>query len=249
MRKKGLWLLALIFSGLTQAGTMGSIEAGWRNVITASGGPVWADKGQFQSIYFSPELSRTYTLKNSGSLLGEGELFAGRQRFLNKVYAAQLGVAFAGLSKRHRSGAVWDFDDPRFDNYRYSYDARHYRGVVRGKLLRNFSFTLFKPWISASLGFSHNKSTNYREWPVICEAESLPTTLFRKREHTAFTWSLGAGIQRVLIPHLHVGLGYEFVDWGQNALKGAAAQPAGAKGLSQNHVYTNGLIFNLTWLS
>jgi len=121
--------------------------------------------------------------------------------------------------------------------------------VVKGKLLSNDAPWLTKPWISASLGFSYNKANNYREWPIICEAESLPAAYFHNHGHTAFTWSLGAGIQRVLNPNWQVGIGYEFTDWGRTSLRGALAQPPGARGLTLNHLYTNGLMFNLTWLS
>jgi hypothetical protein len=41
-------------------------------------------------------------------------------------------------------------------------------------------------------------------------------------------------------------MGYEFADWGQSHLGSAQGQTLG-RGLSLQHLYTNGLMFNLTY--
>ena len=69
---------------------------------------------------------------------------------------------------------------------------------------------------------------------------------FAAYTQTSFTYTLGAGIQKILTNHWQVGLGYEFADWGQSRLNRASEQTIG-QGLSLSHLYTNGLVFNLTY--
>ena len=45
-----------------------------------------------------------------------------------------------------------------------------------------------------------------------------------------------------------MGCGYEFADWGKTRLGRALGQSINS-GLALNHIYTNGVVFNLTYLS
>lgn len=243
-------LLALSLSAMVHGGSMGPIvPERTKNVIILSGGPTWpTGVNGTHSLYFSPELSRTYTLDKATSVLGEGELFAGRQRPLSSRIDGQLGLVFAAASRLKASGSIWDFDDPRFNNYRYSYTIQANRIALGGKLLRTTD-SLFKPWINASIGVSINRAANYQVISTECEAVVLPQAKLSSHTTTSFTYSVGAGIQRILTPNWQVGVGYEFTDWGKNQLSAAPAQPPHEKGLVLNHFYTNGLLFNLTWLA
>lgn len=69
---------------------------------------------------------------------------------------------------------------------------------------------------------------------------------FASNTTTAFTYTLGAGVQRHLNPHWQVGIGYEFSDWGSSQLNRASGQTLNS-GLLLSHLYTNELLFNLTY--
>jgi opacity protein-like surface antigen len=65
---------------------------------------------------------------------------------------------------------------------------------------------------------------------------------------TTFTYTLGVGLERHLNQHWQAGIGYEFADWGNSQLIRASGQTLN-NGLSFSHLYTNGLLFNLTYLA
>lgn len=78
--------------------------------------------------------------------------------------------------------------------------------------------------------------------------EALATPDFKSHTETALTYTVGAGIQKALNAHWHVGAGYEFADWGKSHLNRAAGQTLN-QGLRLNHLYTNGVLLNLAYLS
>ena len=59
---------------------------------------------------------------------------------------------------------------------------------------------------------------------------------------------MGAGVQKALNNHWQVGVGYEFADWGKSTLGRSLGQTLNT-GLSLNYFYTNGVLFNLTYLA
>jgi opacity protein-like surface antigen len=100
------------------------------------------------------------------------------------------------------------------------------------------------PWISGSIGVGFNRSNDFYNHPIISEA--VPQSNFTDHTQTSFTYTVGAGIQKILNPNWQAGVGYEFADWGQSHLNRAAGQTQG-HGLSLSHLYTNGLMFNITY--
>lgn len=241
-------ILALSLSSTAIAGTMGPSFNPWTTVVTLSGGPMWAYGSELQSVYFSPELSRTYDIDAASSTLGYGELFVGIQRIFNPKYEGQLGVAFAAATPLKIAGDIWDFDDPRFNNYWNSYKVKHTHVALKGKLLTNTKYSL-KPWVSASIGAGFNRATEYQVIPKICEVIPLPSANFASSRTSTFVYTLGAGAQRVLSQHWQVGVGYEFVNWGKSQFGRAPAQPYGSHGLTIDPIRSNGVLLNLTWLA
>ncbi|HHS9463875.1 TPA: outer membrane protein, partial [Legionella anisa] len=78
--------------------------------------------------------------------------------------------------------------------------------------------------------------------------EALPNPDFADHTKTAFTYTLGAGVQKALNDHWQIGAGYEFADWGKSELGRAFGQTMNS-GLALNHLYTNGVLFNLTYVA
>lgn len=240
-------LLTGVLSSTAFAGSMGPIDTSsdWRWVGTFSVGPVWESNGQTQTFYLTPEIEKTYAAQQPTHALADGELFIGKQKQLSHALQAQLGLAVSTTSDASLAGQIWDDADPQFANYNYSYKIQHTHLAVKSKLLMDKEFWLM-PWISGSLGVGFNNAHAYQNTPLIYEAVVNPN--FASHTNSTFTYTLGAGVQKTINQHWQVGLGYEFADWGKSNL-GRAAEQTLNSGLQINHFYTNGLLFNLTYLS
>ena len=214
-------------------------------VSTLSIGPLWTISGKNQTFYLTPEIEKTYSASKSNNTLISGAFFLGLQKNLFSQWLGQLGLVVAVSTKDTLQGTIWDDADPQFDNYRYQYKIQSSRVAVQGKLLINKHYRLM-PWISGSLGVGFNHAYGFTNTPLIYEA--LPNDNFSSQTRSAFTYSLGAGLQQKLNQHWQVGMGYEFVDWGRSQLARAACQRLNS-GLQFNHVYTNGILFNLTYIA
>jgi opacity protein-like surface antigen len=214
-------------------------------VATLSVGPVWTQAGNTQTFLLAPGILKTFKAQKHTHALADGELFIGQQRQLRGVFQGQFGLAVATTARANLSGYIWDDADPAFQTYAYHYTIQHTHVAVKGKVLVNNSLPV-TPWVSGSLGVGFNKSTEYTNTPLIFPALVMPN--FTSHTRTAFTYTLGAGVQRAFTDHLQAGIGYEFADWGASQLYPALGQTLGT-GLRLNHLYTNGLMFNITYIA
>lgn len=247
-RKKVLpALLTSFLTGTVFAGIMGPVSQSshWSWVSTLSAGAVWEQAGKTQSFYLTPEIEKTYAAHQSTNTLANGEFFVGMQKILSQSIQAQLGLAVAATSDASLSGLIWDDEIPRFANHSYRYKIQHSHVAVKSKVLVDKGYWL-TPWISGSLGIGFNSAHAFQNTPLIYEAIVNPN--FASHTQIAFTYTVGAGLQKVLNQHWQVGVGYEFADWGQSRL-GRAAEQTLNNGLGLNHLYTNGILFNLTYCS
>ena len=212
-------------------------------VATLSLGPVWENNGTTQTFYLAPNIEKTYAANHASHALVDGEFFLGIQKPLREKLEGQIGLAVATTGNASLSGNSWDDADSLFNNYTYHYQVRHTHLALKGKLLadRGYSVT---PWVSGSLGVGFNQAHDFSNTPTISEAVVMSN--FASNTTTAFTYTLGAGVQRQLNPHWQAGIGYEFADWGRSQLNRASGQTLNS-GLSLPHLYTNGLLFNLTY--
>ena len=157
----------------------------------------------------------------------------------------QLGLAVAAISNAHLAGIVWEDADPQFDNFTYKYKIQLAHIAAKTKLLIDTCF-FFIPWISASAGVGFNNAHHFVNTTTIFEAIASPD--FVSNRTVASTYTFGAGVQKAVTEHWQVGLGYEFADWGRSTLGPALGQTMNA-GLKLSHLYTNGLLLNLTYIS
>lgn len=164
---------------------------------------------------------------------------------LSKQLEGQVGLAFVATGNATLSGNIWDDADPAFNNYTYQYKVSHMAVALKGKLLGHWDLPII-PWISASLGVGFNKAYGFSNTPTIYEA--VPSPNFTNNTTTAFTYAIGIGVERQLNPHWQIGAGYEFSDWGRSQL-GPASGASSNQGLSLSHLYTNSLLFNLTYVA
>ncbi len=239
-------VLMCVGASTVSAGTMGTSYIPGSFVASISAGPVWPiDPGRSQNLTLAPEIEKTYTATNADQTLADGELFLGLQTGLPYSLVGQWGLAVATTSQFSFSGEVWDDTFAEFNNYTYSYKLRHTHIAAKGKLLADRGYFV-TPWISASIGVAFNQSNSFISTPLIYEAVNMPP--FANHTTTDFTYTVGAGIQRNITQNCQVGVGYEFADWGKSNL-GVADGQTTTQVLSRPHLYTNGLMFNITYVA
>lgn len=251
----GLMALMGLITHSAVAGTMSDEQytpsaRAYSYVATLSAGPAWGSGGQTQTFYLQPNIIKTFTTTRTSTVLADGELFLGLQQALMDPFDGQLGIAVATTSDATLRGNVWDDADPLFNDFTYSYHVSHSHVALKGKLIREANspspwFEGVKPYLSGSVGVGFNRASAFALTPLIFEAVPFPA--FTSNSTTTFTYTVGAGIQRVISDNWQVGIGYEYADWGKSQLAIAPGQTMGS-GLSINHLYTNGLMFNLTYL-
>lgn len=229
------------------AGTMGPAvpSKDWTWVSSIAAGPVWVRGGETQTFFLAPEIEKTYAARKSTNVLASGELFVGIQKTWSSQWLGQLGLAAATTGNAKLQGVIWDDAAPEFNNHSYQYKIRNSRIAVKGKLLLDKGYWLM-PWVSASLGVGFNRAHDFTNTPLIFEA--LPNPNFTNHTKTAFTYTLGAGVQKSISEHWQLGVGYEFADWGKSELGRASGQTLN-EGLKLNHLYTNGVVLNLTYVA
>lgn len=235
-------MVLLVNSSL--AGTMGPVLPRWNWVATLSAGAAWESAGKTQTFFLAPEIEKTYKAHKSSHSLFDGELFFGVQNSLFNALQGQFGLALAATSSAKLSGRIWDDADVLFDNHSYKYKIQHTHIAAKGKLLAGADLWL-TPWISGSIGVGFNDASSYQNIPTIYEA--LPNPNFRKHSKTSFTYTVGAGVQKTLTDNWQVGVGYEFADWGKSRLGCAPGQTINS-GIALDHLYTNGVMFNVSYI-
>ena len=212
-------------------------------VATLSIGPVWENSENTQTFYLAPNIEKTYAANPASHALVNGEIFLGIQQPLREKIEGQIGLAVATTGNAALSGDIWDDALPQFNNYTYSYQVRHTHVAAKGKLLADGGY-IVTPWVSGSLGVGFNQAHDYNNTPAISQAATMPN--FTSYTTTAFTYTLGVGVERHLNQHWQAGVGYEFADWGSSQLGRASGQTLNT-GLFLSHLYTNGFLFNLTY--
>ncbi len=234
----GFFLVAVASKGTASTHTL---KSSW--VATLSLGQAWERAGHTQAFYLDPSIKKAYVAQDASHALLDGELFLGIQQPLREKLEGQIGLAVATTGNAALSGHVWDDAEPQFNNYTYRYQVKHTHVALKGKLLADRGYVV-KPWVSASVGVGFNEAHDFSNTPIIPEAVVMPN--FTSNTKTAFTYTLGVGVERHLNPHWQAGVGYEFADWGRSQLSRASGQTLNS-GLSLSNLYTNGFVFNLTY--
>jgi opacity protein-like surface antigen len=220
-------------------------QSDYSPVVSISLGPTWNQNTETQTLQISSGVEKTYTAEDPTHVLFDGEVFLGLQKSIFQQLQGQLGFALVATGSAKLSGDIWDDANAEFDNYTYRYKISHTHLALKAKLLADRGYWLI-PWLSASIGVGFNKATDFNNTPIIFEA--LPDANFTPNTCTTFTYNVGVGVQTQINKHWQIGAGYEFADWGRSELGRANGQTMHS-GLSLNHVYTNGVLFNLTFLA
>ncbi|MDI9818975.1 MULTISPECIES: outer membrane protein [unclassified Legionella] len=238
---------SIFWSAIVSAGQMGRYgqSEGWPLVVTLSGGPAWLHGEKRQTLWLSPEIVKTYTVKDNDNTLWAAELFLGYNGQLSSMIQGQLGLAIAGISSATLKGDIWDDAEPLFDNFTYSYKVRHAHLAVKAKLLADVGYN-FLPYVSGSLGFASNRASNFRNDPKIFEAIAMPA--FKNKTTSSAAYTAGVGIEMPFSTNWRAGIGYEFTDWGKVKLGLAPGQTTNSL-LTSNSLYTQQFQLSLSYLA
>lgn len=214
----------------------------WGSIITVTGGLSWATGGENQYLYPSPLPDYQYYHSNSGiTTAATGELFFGLQRLVAPQVIGQLGLGVAGLTDVNVTGTT-DVNGVA-DAYSYSYKVNSVRVEFKGKLISNY-FQMLQPYLSASLGLSHNLSHDYI--PVLNNPAVTPPLWYASNAVVTFPYSVGVGVQKMINPNWQWAVGYQFADLGRSFLDGDDVFLD--QGLRLTHLYTNELLFSISYL-
>jgi opacity protein-like surface antigen len=216
------------------------IKSSW--VLTASLGTGWESAGDTQ-FFLAPDIQKTFAANRSTHSFVNGDLFLGIQHALRQNLQGQIGLEVAHTGDADLTGNVWDDADANFNNYTYKYAVQQTRIALKGQLIGDLGLPV-QPWISAAVGVGFNRSYDFSNSPTIFEAIPMPN--FTSHTRTAFTYTVGIGVERELMKHWKVGLGYEFADWGKSQLGRASGQTQNG-GLALSHLYTSSVLLGITY--
>ncbi len=210
----------------------------WKPLLGLSVGPTWASNHHVQTFNVQPDVQKSYIGNNDNNAFVTAELFLAGQKHLQtealtKPLLGQIGFVVAWGGDADVSGDVWEDANPNFNNFNYTYKMNHTYLALKGRLLGEFA-SVIEPYISGSLGVGFNRAYNYIETPKI--PEEVPAPNFTAYTKTAFSYTLGVGLQQAILSHFQAALGYEFSDWGQSQLGRATGQTMN-QGLSLKHMY------------
>lgn len=258
-RGSGLVLATLVWCSTPSsfAGGMGTdaddplddLFTSWSNyIITVSGGPIWNTAGFTQTLYLQDGIVSQYNANKDLVTSGSLELFAGLERDINATFKTGLGLAVAGSGVTNVSGTIWQDADPTFNNFNYNYKINQLRVSVKGKLLaKDTPFVhIVQPYATVGLGVGFNRSYGYSETATLFQAIASPP--FQSNTTTAFTYTVGLGVQKNINTHWQAGVGFELANWGPSSLAPAVGQTLN-RGLSLNQLYTQELQFSISYVA
>ena len=214
----------------------------WASIITVSGGPSWSAPGKDQYLHpFPPPMNEHFIADTSTVILGTGEIYFGLQRLVSPTVIGQFGINVAGASDVDLSGVIDVNGVPAVNAY--TYKVSHARVELKGKLIAA-ACRYVQPYLSGSAGVGFNHSHDYI--PTTINAVLYPPSWFDTNSNVSFTYTLGAGAQKMITRNWQVGVGYEFADWGKNFLGGD--DNLLNTGPGSPHLYTQTLLFSVGYL-
>ena len=236
-------LIPAFFSQTLSAAT---VALPYPTFVTLNLGPGWPTSTQNEVIELLPNVNNRYISSNNTDAFLDGELFVGWQEKINNckhLAESQFGLAYMVTNSAKINGVIWQDNDPRFNNETYAYRIKHSHVALRGKLLSTPKET-YQGYLTGSIGIAFNTSYGFNNSPVITTV--LPSPNFQTNTETDFTYTLAAGVQKILNPNWAIGMGYQFADWGKSRLNRAPGQTMNT-GPGFRNFYTSEAQFNLTY--
>ncbi len=242
--QKILASLCTLLSGAVFSGTMGSLPS-WQKFATISLGPSYTRPGLTQVIDLQPDIQKAYITNDNTDVLFTGEIYLGGQKSINDLLIGQLGLVFSVSTPAKLGGVIEEDANNGLNNFTYKYSIQHEHVTIKGRLLSNTDLFL-TPYLSGGLGIGFNRSYGYDSVPIISQEIAAPP--FSANTEVAFTYTIGAGLQRAINANWQAGVGYEFANWGRSSLGRMSGQTINS-GIALNHLYTHELQFSVTYIN
>lgn len=167
-----------------------------------------------------------------------------RMFVLAPLYSAQIGASYHYLSNMDVKGDLMQGIAPPFYQANYYYRINSSQYMIDAKLRREFQSRFF-PYVYLGLGLSANSAFNYT---TNVPAYLTVTPDYSNKTTYAFTYSLGIGMDYLVVPKLSVGLGYRFINLGNTGLgKGMIRNTSTKAALTQSNLYVNSLLVQLNY--
>lgn len=158
------------------------------------------------------------------------------------LYSVQVGASYHHLSNMDVQGILMQGISPPYYQANYSYKIYSTQYLIDAKLRRQF-YTRFFPYLYLGLGVASNRASNFT---TNVPAYLTVTPNYSDNTLRSFSYSLGAGIDFMIMPQLSVGLGYRFINLGKTGLgTGVIRNTAVKAALTQSNFYLNSLMAQL----
>lgn len=247
MKKLSVSLIAcgLAFSSLSFAGGPGGCNnsSQWTKIVTLSGGTSWARPGKTQTLELNDGSFDTFVVDKNTELMGTGELyFALQWPFTCHLYN-QFGISFGGSSEAKIQGPI--NINGVYSGSDYIYRNNHTHISLQGKMVLNEKDFFVQPFINASIGVAFNQAYGFETIPFINPA--VAPMWYNSNTSVAFTYSAGAGIQKVINKNWDIGIGYVFTDWGKSGLGISLTDPWTNYGPHLTHIYSHSALAHISY--
>ncbi|GEM_PF-2397141 len=220
-----------------------------RRVISLAGGAgVTSSVGISQTFPIANPgsgLFYTYTANQEAQTHAIFDGFVGVEWMYQPRLALQfgLGLNIAG-NVRAKGDLLQGNNISPADQYYYQYSVLSRQLFAETKLLYQHK-SCIHPYVLLGLGVAFNSAYSFQT--------DVPspafTRLYNNNTETSFTYRVGAGLDLDVTNQLRLGLGYRFTDRGHVQLGSAKINSTSVSGtLEQNHLYTNEMLAQLTWL-
>ncbi len=210
-------------------------------------GSSWAEVGHDNRVALvkhepAPDAFDTTQATSTRLLLG---VFIGPEYDLyQETMRWQTGVSYyANPNPYQTEGIRYAYSLPDEGNIRYSYEVFSQRLLFENKYLWEMTDRLFG-YLMGGLGVAFNEAKNYQETAL--NGRTLANGNFEDHTYTAFTYTLGLGLEVAVIDDMRVGLGYQFSDLGKVSLGDFNQGNLGAT-LMNDHTPTQELVFLLSY--
>lgn len=214
-------------------------------LVTLSLGPAWISAVKTRSFHIRTTTDNAFHYNRQTEITGAGEIFVGWQAPINLNLLGQIGIVLAGSLNTPINGNISQANVMDPTRYTYRYDVNHRHAALKLKLTTDTN-TVVQPYLSAALGMGSNQASHLTIRPNLTSLDLQPIPITTDNAN-GMIYSLGLGIQSAYTQNWHLGLGYEFADWG--ALQLAAATSNGFnKRINTQHLYANQVLFSLTYV-
>jgi opacity protein-like surface antigen len=160
------------------------------------------------------------------------------------LYSAQIGISYHYLSDMDVKGNLTQGIAPPFYQANYSYNINSSQYMIDAKLRRELQSCLY-PYVYLGLGLAANRAFDFT---TDVPAYLTVTPDYSNKTTYAFAYSLGVGIDYLVMSKLSVGIGYRFINLGNTELGTGTIRNTSTKAaLSQSNLYVNSLLAQLNY--